>query len=143
MADVEDHAEQMLALIREFEQLQDEDLRGKIFELLEHVDHLHRSCIWRIFELATELGGKGLVDRMTQDHAVKTLFMLYDLIPVDPLMPVEANVRVTQPGAAGLIPLRNVGGRMPSWKVAFAREDLRPDTLRAVEIDGLPVLLCV
>src|ERR687888_274195 len=123
MADVEDHAEQMLALIREFEQLQDEDLRGKIFELLEHVDHLHRSCIWRIFELTTELGGKGLVDRMTQDAAVKTLFMLYDLIPVDPLMPVQADVRVAAPATGGFIPLRRVGGRKPSWKVAFARQD--------------------
>jgi hypothetical protein len=58
MADVEDHAEQILALIREFEQLDNETLRGKIFDLLEHIDHLHRSCVWRIFELTTEWGGR-------------------------------------------------------------------------------------
>src|SRR5919202_1105364 len=142
MADIEDHAERLLALIEEFEQLEDGPVRDKVMELLEHVDHLHRTCVWRIFELATELGGKGLVDRLAQDPAVKTLFMLYDLIPVDPLMPVEANVRVGQPSADGFIPLQRVGGRRPSWKVGFAREDLPPGALRGIEIDRVPVLLC-
>jgi 3-phenylpropionate/trans-cinnamate dioxygenase ferredoxin component len=142
MADVEEHAERILEMVREFAQLEDEQVRAKVFELLEHIDHLHRSCVWRVFELMTELGGKGLVDRMAQDAAVKTLFMLYDLIPVDPLMPVEATVRVTQPSASGFIPLRSVGGRRPAWKVSFARQDLPPGSLRGVEIDGLPVLLC-
>jgi len=73
---------------------------GVRFELLEHVDHLHRSCVWKVFELATQLGGKGLIDRMVQDSAVKTLFMLYDLIPVDPLMPVQADGRVAPPAGA-------------------------------------------
>jgi nitrite reductase/ring-hydroxylating ferredoxin subunit len=142
MADVEEHAERLLALVHELEQHEDEQMRNKVLELLEHVDHLHRSCVWRLFELMTELGGKGLVDRVAQDPAVKTLFMLYDLIPVDPLMPVEANVRVAQPSAGGFIPLRNVGGRTPSWKVGFAREDLAAGALRGIEIDRLPVLLC-
>ena len=142
MADIEEHAERLLALVRELEQHEDEPTRNKILELLEHVDHLHRSCVWRLFELMTELGGKGLVDRVAQDPAVRTLFMLYDLIPVDPLMPIEANVRVGQPSADGFIPLHRVGGRRPSWKVGFAREDLPAGALRGIEIDRVPVLLC-
>jgi nitrite reductase/ring-hydroxylating ferredoxin subunit len=142
MADIEAHAERLLALVRDLEQHEDERTRTKILELLEHVDHLHRSCVWRLFELMTELGGKGLVDRVAQDPAVKTLFMLYDLIPVDPLMPIEANVRVAQPSADGFVPLQRVGGRRPSWKVGFAREDLPPGALRGIEIDRVPVLLC-
>src|ERR671936_133965 len=138
MSDIQNHASQVLELIREFERLENEPLREKIFELLEHIDHLHRSCVWRIFELTTELGGKGLVDRMTQDAAVKTLFMLYDLIPVDPLMPLEADVGTAPPGGAGFIPLRNIRGRRPSWKATFARQDLPDGTLRGVEIDGMP-----
>ena len=146
MADIADHAERMLALIQEFEQLEEGPLRDRVFELLEHVDHLHRTCVWRVFELATELGGKGLVDRMTQDSAVKTLFMLYDLVPVDPLIPIEAQpARSPIPPTAsggGYIPLRSIGGRKPSWKLVFARTDLPDGALRAVEIDGTPVLLC-
>jgi hypothetical protein len=120
MSDIEEHAEQLLALVRELEQHEDEQTRNKVHDLLEHVDHLHRSCVWRLFELMTELGGKGLVDRVAQDPAVKMLFMLYDLIPADPLMPLEADVRVAQPSAGGFIPLRSVRGRKPSWKVGFA-----------------------
>src|ERR687884_514110 len=97
MSDLDEHAERMLQLIHEFEHLEDAALREKVFELLEHIDHLHRSCVWKVFELATELGGKGLIDRMVQDEAVKTLFMLYDLVPIDPLIPTEADVRVAQP----------------------------------------------
>src|ERR671936_1568275 len=117
MTDSDDHAERIVELVRELEALEDDAVRNRIFEMLEHIDHLHRSCVWKVFELATQLGGKGLIDRMTQDPAVKTLFMLYDLIPVDPLMPIEANVRVGQPAADGFIPLQRVGGRRPSWKV--------------------------
>src|SRR5919204_6824156 len=115
MADIEAHAERILQLVRELETVENDAIRNRIFELLEHIDHLHRSCVWKVFELATQLGGKGLIDRMTQDSAVKTLFMLYDLIPVDPLMPIESDIRAPQPSAGGFIPLRNVGGRKPAW----------------------------
>jgi nitrite reductase/ring-hydroxylating ferredoxin subunit len=142
MADIEEHAERILQLVHEFETLENEAVRNRVFELLEHIDHLHRSCIWKVFELATQLGGKGLIDRMTQDTAVKTLFMLYDLIPVDPLAPVEAELRRPQTASGGFIPLRNILGRKPAWRVGFLRADLVPGTLRAVEIDRTPTLIC-
>jgi 3-phenylpropionate/trans-cinnamate dioxygenase ferredoxin component len=142
MADVEDHAERVLQLVQELEHLEDTRVREKVFELLEHIDHLHRTCVWKLFELATQLGGKGLIERMTEDSAVRTLFMLYDLIPIDPLLPTESNVQVTQPGSTGFIPLRNVGGRHPSWRVGFACGDLPAGSMRAVEIDGIPVVIC-
>jgi nitrite reductase/ring-hydroxylating ferredoxin subunit len=142
MPGVEDHAERVLQLVQEFERLEDTRVREKVFELLENIDHLHRTCVWKLFELATQLGGKGLIERMTEDSAVRTLFMLYDLIPVDPLVPTESNVQVAQPVSSGFIPLRNVGGRRPSWKVGFARADLPAGSMRAVEIDGIPIVIC-
>jgi nitrite reductase/ring-hydroxylating ferredoxin subunit len=142
MADIEAHAERILQLVRELETVENDAIRNRIFELLEHIDHLHRSCVWKVFELATQLGGKGLIDRMTQDTAVKTLFMLYDLIPVDPLAPVEADIRPAQQPASGFIPLRSILGRKPAWKVGFRRSDLVSGTMRAIEIDGVPALIC-
>ena len=70
--------------------------------------------------------------------------MLYDLIPVDPLLPTESDLRVqvAQPNDGGFIPLRNIGGRRPSWKLGFARQDLPPGCMRGVEVDGTPVLIC-
>ncbi|OLC50192.1 MAG: hypothetical protein AUH43_05830 [Acidobacteria bacterium 13_1_40CM_65_14] len=96
----------------------------------------------QMFELITELGGKGFVERIAEDPAVKTLFVLYDLVPNDPLRLVQSDVAMTPPNASGFIPLRKVGGRAPAWKFAFSRNDLPRGVLKAVEIDGVPVLLC-
>ena len=143
MAHLEQHAAEIAELMQQFESGGDSVAREKVFELLEHVDHLHRTCVWRLFELVTEMGGKGLVDRVATDPAVRTLFLLYDLISSEPLRAVVGSAPVTAPHEAGFIPLQTlrVRGR-PDWKVAFAHSDLPAGSLRAVEIDGTPVLLC-
>jgi len=140
---LEDHARRLAELVSELESLPESDARTKALELIENVDHLHRSCIWRLFELLTELGGKGLIDRMASDPAVKTLFVLYDLVPTEPLTPVEATGTVAAPYSGGFVPISAVAGlnAPPSFKVAFQRQDLPPRSLRAIEIDGRPVLL--
>lgn len=140
---VEAHAGRIAALVDELESLEDSPAKLAALELVEHVDHLHRTCVWRLFEVLTALGGKGLVDRMLGDPAVKTLFVLYDLVPARPLTPVESNARVTGAHAGGFVPLSEVQGLEvePTWRVAFSREDLPPGTLHAVEIDRTPVLL--
>jgi len=140
---LEDHARRLAELVSELESLPGSDARSKALELLENVDHLHRTCIWRLFEVLAELGGKGLIDRMVSDPAVKTLFVLYDLVPTEPLTPVEATGKVEAPFSSGFVPLSAVSGLNvpPSFKVAFRREDLPPGSLRAVEIDGRPLLL--
>ena len=142
MSDIDQHAARIASIVEAVESSPDETSRLQMFELLEHIDHLHRTCVWRLFELMTELGGKGFVERIAADPAVKTLFVLYDLVPTDPLRPVQSDVTVTPPNASGFIPLRNVGGRAPAWKFAFSRNDLPRGVLKAVEIDGVPVLLC-
>jgi nitrite reductase/ring-hydroxylating ferredoxin subunit len=144
MADLQQHAARIADLVRQIEEGSDRPTREWVFELLEHIDHLHRTCVWRLFELVAELGGKGLVDRVAADPAVKTLFVLYDLIPSEPLRPVSSTGPVTEPFTGGFIPAESLRlrGQPPDWKVAFAQADLPPGSLRAVEIDGTPVLLC-
>lgn len=141
MPDLEQHAARLLELVTELEQDPRDDVRNRVLELLDHIDHLHRSSVWRLFELMTELGGKGLVDRITADATVRMLFMLYDLLPVDPVTPVRAELHARPAGATGFIPLGHVGNRRRTWKVAFARREIRPGTLSGVEVDGVPVLL--
>jgi nitrite reductase (NADH) small subunit/3-phenylpropionate/trans-cinnamate dioxygenase ferredoxin subunit len=144
MADLEQHAFRIAELMQKIEAGAEPPPRECVFELLEHIDHLHRTCVWRLFELVTELGGKGLVDRVAADPAVKTLFVLYDLIPSEPLRPVISTAPVTEPYTGGFIPVESLRlrRRPPDWKVAFALSDLPPGSLQAVEIDGTPVLLC-
>src|SRR5262245_42135895 len=144
MADLEQHAARIAELMRHFESAAEAGARELVFELLENIDHLHRTCVWRLFELTTELGGKGLVDRLAADPAVKTLFVLYDLIPTEPLRPIVSSDPVTTPHSGGRIPLNmeRVRRKEADGAVAFAGHDLPPGTLQAVEVDGLPVLLC-
>jgi nitrite reductase/ring-hydroxylating ferredoxin subunit len=143
VADLDQHIQRLHELVEYFESLEEGPLRDRVFELLEQVDHLHRSGVWRLFELATELGGKGLVERITLDPSVKLLFMLYDLIPVDPLQPVQATMQAApQAGPGGFIPVNQIGGRKPAWEMGIARADLSPGTLRSIQIGGTPVLVC-
>ena len=64
---LEDHARRLAELVAELESLPESDARSKALELIENVDHLHRSCIWRLFEVLSELGGKGLIERMVSE----------------------------------------------------------------------------
>lgn len=142
MADLERHVARLHELVEEFESLEEGPLRDRIFELLEQIDHVHRSGVWRLFQLVTELGGKGLMDRVTLDPTVKLLFILYDLIPVDPLQPLQASVQAPAASADGFIPLSRIGGRTPAWQVAIARAELGAGSMHALQVNETPVLLC-
>lgn len=89
-ADVHDDAARVAELVKHFEESKDWESQAKVFEMLERIDHMHRACVWRLYELTLELGGKGLVDRLQLDPVVKTLFVLYDLLPPEPTGPSEA-----------------------------------------------------
>ena len=140
---VEAHAGRIAEILVELESLPDSEAKTKVMELVEHVDHLHRTCVWRLFESLSELGGKGLIDRIVSEPSVKTLFVLYDLIPSQPLIPVETTAQVSAPHDAGFVPLSAIEGLKVerAWRVVFSREDLPVGSLRAVEVDGTPLLL--
>ena len=61
MADLDQHAARIAELMQQLESGADPQTRERVFELLEHIDHLHRTCVWRLFELVTELGGNIIV----------------------------------------------------------------------------------
>ncbi|MEO5722150.1 MAG: hypothetical protein ABIR71_11850 [Chthoniobacterales bacterium] len=80
-AEIEEDAARIAELVKHFEESKEWETQEKVFEMLGRIDHMHRACIWRIHEVMTELGGKGLVERLEMDPVVKTLFVLYDLLP--------------------------------------------------------------
>ena len=85
--EVNEDAARIAELVKHFEQSKEWATQEKVFELLERIDRMHRACIWRLYELTTELGGKGLVERLQIDPVIKTLFILYDLLPPEPTEP--------------------------------------------------------
>ena len=80
-------AARIAELVKHFDGSKDWGTQEKVFELLERIDHMHRACVWRLYELTTELGGKGLIERLQIDPVIKTLFILYDLLPPEPTEP--------------------------------------------------------
>ena len=59
LEEVEEDAARIAELVKHFEQTKEYETQEKVFELLERIDHMHRACVWRLYELTTELGGKG------------------------------------------------------------------------------------
>ena len=82
-AEVEEDSARIAELVKHFEESKEWETQERVFEMLARIDHMHRACVWRIYELTTELGGKGLVERLQMDPVIKTLFILYDLLPPD------------------------------------------------------------
>lgn len=85
--EVNEDAARIAQLVKHFEESKEWATQEKVFELLKRIDHMHRACIWRLHELTTELGGKGLIERLQIDPVIRTLFILYDLLPPEPTEP--------------------------------------------------------
>lgn len=96
--EVEDYAARIAELVKYFEETNNWEVQEKAFELLECMDRMHRTCIWRLYELTHTLGGKGLIDRLQMDKTIKFLFILYDLLPPEPQSsPEESSTRTAPP----------------------------------------------
>lgn len=67
-------------LIGEMEQLEDEALRRRVFELLQGIDAIHREALTRLVRLFKE----GVMEQVVTDPPIHTLMELYDLLPVPP-----------------------------------------------------------
>jgi nitrite reductase/ring-hydroxylating ferredoxin subunit/Fe-S cluster biogenesis protein NfuA len=83
-AEFESVTRRLDGLVREFEVLPYPEVRGKVFELLENIDLLHRTALHRLSAYLTEQGQPYLLDQAAQDPAVLTLLQLYDLLPLEP-----------------------------------------------------------
>lgn len=67
----------------------DEQARTQMLDILEGVDALHRLGLARLVALVSELGGRGMVDRLLQDTVVSSLLEMYDLPELDERGQVE------------------------------------------------------
>lgn len=75
--------QQTKKLIREVEQLQDEESKELISELLKYFDLLHREPLSRILR-TIEGSYPDLKDTLKQDYTIHTLLDLYDFENTDP-----------------------------------------------------------
>jgi len=132
-------------LVREMEELPDEGVRKRVFELLEGVDAIHRESLTRLVRLFKE----GVLEQVITDPPIHTLMELYDLLPPKPGerdsedpsrkhgfpdIPVKVEPKVS----------RQEGGEpRPHWvPVLDSRDALAPGDTRVVPADDRDVLLC-
>lgn len=64
----------------EVDQLPDES-RERVLALLDGIDLLHRQGLTRFVDRVRLLGGRGMLERLTEDTVVTALLELYDLAP--------------------------------------------------------------
>ncbi len=84
-------------LIEEFEVLPLPEVREKVFELLKAVDVIHRAGLSRLAGFLQAAGQEQLLEEAAQDETVRTLLLLYDLLPGDELTQAEAALEAIRP----------------------------------------------
>jgi Fe-S cluster biogenesis protein NfuA len=84
------NARQLDTMVRDFDTLPYPRIRDRVTQLLQSVDALHREPLQRLMDLLRLHASDGLIDRLLEDEAVRSLLLLYDLIPAGELAQVEA-----------------------------------------------------
>lgn len=111
------------------------DVQEFVFDLLQHLDGLHREALVRLVAHA-ESESPGATGRFARDPAVRALLALYDLGP-------DAGPDVTE--SPGFVPLDDVDilevFKRPIWLPGGRVEDLEPGTLMAKTFEGVGVVL--
>ncbi len=105
--------------LERMEGIEDPQTREEVFALLEGIDVLHRQALGRLLELAINLGGQGLVERISQDPVVRTLLEMYDLPEVDEQTQVERALQDVYPY------FRSHGGKLEVLGVEEGRVRVR------------------
>lgn len=75
---------QLDELVREFESYPSDEVREHVMALLQAVDAVHRMGLARLIRVLQDLGQGDLVEIAASDPVIRTLLLLYDLLPSDP-----------------------------------------------------------
>src|SRR6516164_4412962 len=68
---------QIATMIEDLERLEEPDIRGRVFSVLQAIDALHREALHRLVRLFKE----GVLEQVATDPAIRTLLEMYDLLP--------------------------------------------------------------
>jgi len=121
--------------VTEMEALEDEDLRARVFALLDSVDAIHREALHRLVRLFK----KGVLEQVVTDPAIGSLMEMYDLLP--PKTPgCKTEWTFEAPKAAAVEATRPAPP--PHWAPAPLTHELADGEARRLSMDDGDVLLC-
>jgi nitrite reductase/ring-hydroxylating ferredoxin subunit len=78
-----DLLDEVQRLIAELESHPDATVGGRLTDLLQGIDVIHRTALTRLVTAIHAMAGEAFINRLTADPAIRLLFMSYDLIAVD------------------------------------------------------------
>lgn len=95
--DLADLGEWVDGLIRDFADHPDEGVRERVFALLDGVDALHRAALGRLAALLQAPGAEAVWAQARHDRVIRTVLLLYDLLPQSERERAEAALAAVSP----------------------------------------------
>ncbi len=134
-------------LIQEFDEHPDDDVRKRVFALLDGVDALHRAALGRLVALLKESDAATTWSRAQRDPLIRMVLALYDLAPATepkrfpPSRPPSMTIplKMVQSGPV------NPGGQdshPPKWHEVRHLTGFLPGTMLGFRIADTMVLVC-
>jgi Fe-S cluster biogenesis protein NfuA/nitrite reductase/ring-hydroxylating ferredoxin subunit len=84
-------------LVQRFDALPLPELRDQVFDLLQTVDAIHRMGLSHLVALLGQEGRAEFFERAADDPIVRTLLLLYDMLPSDEIDQVETALSMIRP----------------------------------------------
>lgn len=134
-------------LVQRFEALPFPEVREQVFELLQTVDAIHRAGLNRLVAMLHAQGQGELVEQVAGDPVVRTLLLLYDILPIDDLARQVQALESHSAQRADVIPLTVVRKeparppRAPRFRTVARVDELPPGTLRTFDVEGVRALV--
>lgn len=134
-------------LIQEFDEHPDDEVRTRVFALLDGIDALHRAALERLVTLLHSPGAEVTWGQAQTDPLIRTVLQLYDLTPASEPKRFPPS---RPPGTT--IPLTLVSSRRatsdandafePEWHDVTGLASLPAGTMDGFRIANRPMLLC-
>lgn len=88
---------QLDTLVQAFEELPFPEVREMAFDMLRAVDTLHREALQRLVAFLHAHGQGEILDHAAEDPIIRTLLLLYDLVPSEERTQAEAALDLVRP----------------------------------------------
>ncbi len=123
------------ALIQGFADHPDNDVRERVFALLDGIDALHRASLGRLVSFLQGPGGQLAWAQARNDQLVRTVLLLYDLMPPEEQRAPKPTIslRVVEPEPPP---------RAREWFDIAVLDEVPPGILRGVRVGDQAVLIC-
>jgi nitrite reductase/ring-hydroxylating ferredoxin subunit len=134
-------------LVQRFEALPFPEVREQVFELLQTVDAIHRAGLNRLIAMLHAQGQGELLEQAAGDPVVRTLLLLYDILPSDELARQVQALESRPAQRADVIPLTVVRKeparplRRPVFRAVARVDELPVGTMKRFDVDSVRALV--